>query len=103
LYNAALQERRDNYNTWKFDNLGFQFSQLENTVTVIQLDVTKANAPKPKPVNYYTQANQLKEIRAFDTELALLNFSACQDVLRRLDKAFKAFFEDACLQSGRSW
>jgi putative transposase len=90
LYNAALQERRDNYNTWKFDNKGFQFSQLENDVTVIQLDVTKANAPKP--VNY-TQANQLKEIRTFNTELALLNFSACQDVLRRLDKAFKAFFE----------
>ena len=93
LYNAALQERRDCYNTWKFDNLGFQFSQLENGVTLIQLDVTKPNAPKPKPINYYTQANQLKEIRTFDTELALLNFSACQDVLRRLDKAFKAFFE----------
>jgi len=42
-------------------------------------------------VSYYEQANQLKAIRA-DGSLALANFSACQDVLRRVDKAFKAFF-----------
>jgi putative transposase len=40
---------------------------------------------------YYDQATQLKAIRA-DGSLALANFSACQDVLRRVDKAFKAFF-----------
>jgi putative transposase len=42
-------------------------------------------------VSYYEQANQLKAIRA-DGNLALANFSACQDVLRRVDKTFKAFF-----------
>jgi putative transposase len=42
-------------------------------------------------VGYYQQANQLKAIRA-DGSLALANFSACQDVLRRVDKTFKAFF-----------
>jgi putative transposase len=42
-------------------------------------------------VSYYEQANQLKAIRA-DGSLALANFSACQDVLRRVDKTFKAFF-----------
>ena len=41
--------------------------------------------------NYYDQANQLKEIRD-SGNLALANFSACQDVLRRVDKTFKAFF-----------
>ena len=41
--------------------------------------------------NYYAQANQLKEIRA-EGNLDLANFSACQDVLRRVDKTFKAFF-----------
>jgi len=41
--------------------------------------------------NYYDQANQLKEIRA-EGNLDLANFSACQDVLRRVDKTFKAFF-----------
>lgn len=42
-------------------------------------------------VNYYRQAAQLKEIRAAG-DLTLANFSACQDVLRRVDKTFKAFF-----------
>jgi putative transposase len=63
LYNAALTERRE---AWRMCH---------------------------KSINYFDQANQLKEIRLFDTELAKLNFSACQDILRRLDKAFKAFFE----------
>ena len=61
LYNAALQERRDAY----------RFSHTS--------------------INYYDQANQLKEIRA-NGDLALANFSCSQDVLRRVDKAFKAFF-----------
>jgi putative transposase len=42
-------------------------------------------------LNYYDQANQLKAIRAAG-HLGLANFSACQDVLRRVDKSFKAFF-----------
>ena len=61
LYNAALQERRD---AWRINR---------------------------ESINYYTQANQLKEIRA-SGDLTLANFSACQDVLRRVDKTFKAFF-----------
>lgn len=61
LYNGALQERRDAYRINK------------------------------KPLNYYDQANQLKEIRA-NGDLALANFSCCQDILRRVDKTFKAFF-----------
>lgn len=61
LYNAALQERRDAY---KREGLS---------------------------LNYYDQANQLKDIReAGDSSLA--NFSASQDILRRVDKTFKAFF-----------
>jgi len=61
LYNAALQERRD---AWKMQRVN---------------------------LNYYDQANQLKEIREAGN-LALANFSACQDVLRRVDKTFRAFF-----------
>lgn len=41
--------------------------------------------------NYYDQANQLKEIRDAGN-LGLANFSTCQDVLRRVDKTFAAFF-----------
>jgi putative transposase len=61
LYNAALQERRDAYR--------------------------KARVS----LNYYDQANQLKQVRV-EGSLGLANFSACQDVLRRVDKTFKAFF-----------
>src|SRR5215831_10179812 len=42
-------------------------------------------------LHYYDQANQLKEIRA-EGACTLANFSACQDVLRRVEKTFKAFF-----------
>jgi putative transposase len=44
-----------------------------------------------KSINYYDQANQLKAMRQ-DGCLTLANFSCCQDVLRRLDKTFSAFF-----------
>src|SRR5262245_12665271 len=44
-----------------------------------------------KSINYCDQANQLKEIRAAG-DLVLANFSCCQDVSRRVDKAFNAFF-----------
>lgn len=42
-------------------------------------------------LGYYDQAAQLKAIRA-EGHLSVANFSACQDVLRRVDKTFKAFF-----------
>jgi putative transposase len=42
-------------------------------------------------VSYYDQANQLRAIRAAG-HLDLANFSACQDVLRRVEKTFAAFF-----------
>lgn len=62
LYNAALQERRDAY---KMQGVS---------------------------LNYYDQANELKELRQELPEVAQLNFSATQDMLRRLDKSFKSFF-----------
>jgi putative transposase len=42
-------------------------------------------------LTYYDQAQQLKAIRSAG-DCALANFSACQDILRRADKTFKAFF-----------
>ncbi|MFN3428496.1 MAG: RNA-guided endonuclease InsQ/TnpB family protein [Candidatus Sericytochromatia bacterium] len=44
-----------------------------------------------KSIGYCDQANQLKAIRA-EGLTGLANFSCCQDVLRRLDRAFRAFF-----------
>lgn len=42
-------------------------------------------------ISYRDQANQLKAMRA-DGCLTLANFSCCQDVLRRIDKTYRAFF-----------
>ena len=44
-----------------------------------------------KSIYYCDQANQLKAMRA-EALINVANFSCCQDVLRRVDKAYKAFF-----------
>ncbi len=62
LYNAALQERKDAY-------------EMQGV-----------------SLNFYDQANELKGLREESPEYARLNFSATQDILRRLDKSFNAFF-----------
>ncbi|MFD8725634.1 RNA-guided endonuclease InsQ/TnpB family protein [Streptomyces sp. NPDC059629] len=64
MYNGALQERRDAYR-----------------------HVSKTG------IRYGDQSAQLKEIRAFDPERqGRWSFSSQQATLRRLDKAFQAFF-----------
>ena len=44
-----------------------------------------------KSIHYYDQANQLKQMRA-EGLIGLANYSCCQDVLRRVDKTYQAFF-----------
>src|ERR1700704_3255788 len=44
------------------------------------------------PVRYGTQSAQLKDIRQGRPDLARWSFSSQQATLRRLDKAFRAFF-----------
>lgn len=63
LYNAALQERRDAY----------------------------AHASKTR-IRYGDQSAQLSGIRAFDPDQARWSFSSQQATLRRLHRAFEAFF-----------
>jgi putative transposase len=64
LYNGALQERRDAY-----------------------------RHPSKTSVTYGMQSAQLKDIRAFDPQRqGRWSFSSQQATLRRLDKAFAAFF-----------
>src|SRR3712207_5845774 len=62
LYNAALQQRLEAYRR------------------------------QGKTLRYLDQANELKAVRAVDERLAGYSYSAEQQVLRRLDKAFVAFF-----------
>lgn len=63
LYNAALQERIDCYRK------------------------------TGKTLGYTAQALQLKSVRAVDDRIAGFSFTTAQQVLRRLDKAFRAFFD----------
>ena len=72
LYNAALQERRDAY--------------------------TIAH----KAIHYKDQQNQLPEIKALRPELNTVHSQVLQDVLRRLDKAFDAFFRRVREQKGKA-
>jgi len=62
LYNSALQERRDAYKLNKIS------------------------------LNYCDQANQLKEIKESSPEYKTVHSQVSQDVLKRVDKAFQAFF-----------
>lgn len=62
LFNAGLTERRE---AWK----------LNRTV-----------------IDYFSQANQLPEIKKLRVDLKLVYAQVLQDVLRRLDNAFKSFF-----------
>lgn len=72
LYNAGLQERRDAY-------------RLER-----------------KSVRYIDQQNQLPEIKEVRPELKEIHSQVLQDVLRRLDKAFQAFFRRVEGRSGKA-
>lgn len=62
LYNNALAERKTTYET------------------------------EQRTVTYGQQSAQLKTTRKSNPYLALANFSSCQRTLRRLDRAFQAFF-----------
>lgn len=55
------------------------------------MDYYSRSRPKG-PVNYVGQAAQLSEIRAMRPDLAVWSYSSEQATLRRLTKAFEAFF-----------
>jgi putative transposase len=71
--------------------LGFQLEEARSLYNAALQERQGAYQIAGKSLNYYDQAAQLKEIRDAGN-LQLANFSAAQDVLRRVDKAFQAFF-----------
>jgi putative transposase len=62
LYNAALEERRE---AWSLHR---------------------------KSIHYLEQANQLPDIKAVRDDVRAVHSQVLQDVLRRIDKTFQAFF-----------
>jgi putative transposase len=75
LYNAALEERRVAYER------------------VVRRSPSYWSAGRPKgPVTYNAQSAQLRDIRALRPDVAVWSFSSEQATLRRLNRAFAAFF-----------
>jgi putative transposase len=70
------------------DMLG-SFCDLYNTCLQQRIE---AHQRRGKSLSYIDQANELKAVRAADERLAGYSYSAEQQVVRRLDKSFKAFF-----------
>lgn len=74
------------------ESLRVQLSEACRFYNAALQERIEAYARHRKSINYYDQAAQLTEIRAAG-DLGLPNCHCAQEVLRRLDKAFKAFFE----------
>ena len=80
LYNAALQERRDAYE--------IKVKRHPNAHD----EATRKQLTKEHALTYNQQATQLPEIKRVRPEYHDIHSQVLQDVLRRVDKAYKAFF-----------
>lgn len=70
------------------DNQLFEACKLYNCALQERNEVYRISK---NSINYYYQAKQLKGLRE-EGLLNLPNFSCCQDILRRVDRAFASFF-----------
>src|SRR5712692_4067378 len=80
LYNAALQERRDAYELMVKRHPNY-YDQA-----------TRKQLTHKHALNYNQQAIQLPEIKEIRPEYTDIHSQVLQDVLRRVKKAFEAFF-----------
>ena len=80
LYNVALTERRDAYNFHVKQHPGYYD------------EATRKERSREIGINYYSQANQLPEIKDMREEYRDIHSQVLQDVLKRIQKAFDAFF-----------
>ncbi len=80
LYNSALQERRDAYE--------MMVKRHPNYYD----EATRKHLTHEYALSYNQQATQLPEVKETRLEYNDIHSQVLQDVLRRMDKAFKAFF-----------
>ncbi len=80
LYNAALQERRDAYE--------IRVKRHPNYYD----EATRKRITQEHALTYTQQATQLAEIKEIRPEYHDIHSQVLQDVLRRVEKAYKAFF-----------
>src|ERR1700693_2605815 len=80
LYNAAIQERRDAYE--------MRVKRHPNYYDA----ATRKRLTQEHALTYTQQAAQLPEIKEIRPEYHEIHSQVLQDVLRRVDKAYQAFF-----------
>ena len=80
LYNAAIQERRDAYEISVKRHPNYHDQAMRRQLT------------QEHALTYNQQATQLPEIKEIRLEYHDIHSQVLQDVLRRVDKAYKAFF-----------
>src|SRR2546427_1449215 len=80
LYNAAIQERRDAYELMVKRHPNYYDETTRKLLT------------QEHTLTYNQQAPQLPEIKRVRPEYNEIHSQVLQDVLRRVDKAYKAFF-----------
>ena len=80
LYNAAIQERRDAYE--------IRIKRHPN----YHDEATRKHLTQAHALTYNQQATQLPEMKELRPEYNDIHSQVLQDVLRRVDKAYKAFF-----------
>jgi transposase len=80
LYNSALQERRDAYEMMVKRHPNYYDETTRKLLT------------QEHALTYNQQATQLPEVKAIRPEYNEIHSQVLQDVLRRVDKAYKAFF-----------
>ncbi len=80
LYNSALQERRDAY------------EMLVKRHPNYYDETTRKLLTQEHALTYNQQATQLPEVKEIRPEYSEIHSQVVQDVLRRVDKAYQAFF-----------
>ncbi len=86
LYNAALSERKDSYQVHQ----RMTVSQNQETGQIVA--ATMLAPQKVKSVTYLQQKRDLPDIKAMREEYQDIHSQVLQDVLLRLERAFKNFF-----------
>jgi len=80
LYNASLQERKNSYRRFVVEREGALYVQV------------KHDDMPHKPISAYAQMKELPEVKTLRPEYSAMYSQILQDVIKRLDKAFDAFF-----------
>ena len=84
LYEARVNYKTTNANQWLETRRTLYNTALDQSISIYRQD--------RKTISVYDQTNQLPELKAAYPEFKSVGSQVLQDVLERLDKAYKSFF-----------